>query len=112
MKEFYFKEENNETYFFFRDRKKSKMTYEEWKKKCDDIILEKNETLKNLLKFLNLSDNNKSEINIESLNITIWKNGKYKLIKVNFKGEAQVMTGNRIIYELKKIEERIGINEK
>lgn len=112
MKEFYFKEEDNETYFFFRDKEKSKIIYEEWKKKCDEIILEKNDTLKKLLKFLNLNNNNKSEINIENLKITVWKNKEYKLIKVSFEGKSQVITGNKIIYELRKIEERIDINEK
>lgn len=114
MKEFYFKEKNGETYFFFRNKENSKITYEEWKKKCDEIIFEENNTLDNLLEFLHLNNHNKSEINIENLNVTIWKNEQYKLIKVTFKGESKAITGSGIVYELKKIEERErgGINEK
>lgn len=103
MEEFYFKENNGEVYFFFRNNKKSGLTYEEWTKNCDKIKILKNETLKKLLEFLNLE--NKSEFNFENLQITMWKNKKYRFTKIDLKGEIKALLGKKTIYELESINE-------
>ena len=112
MKEFYFKEKNGETYFFFRDKKKSKLSYEEWKEKCDGTEIENNETMEKLMKFLKLDDNSRMEVRVENLNITIWKNREYRFTRLIMESEEKPQIKDRIIYDLRKEAKKQGEGRK
>ena len=73
LKEFYFREKNGEIFFFFREKKKSGISYETWKENCDKAEIKENDTLEKLLSFLGMNE----KILYSLQNIFFYKKGIY-----------------------------------
>ncbi len=107
LKEFYFREKNGEIFFFFREKKKSGISYETWKENCDRVEIKENDTLEKLLLFLGMNEENRTEAKIEDITVTVWKKSGYKFIIICTGNKEGISAGSsRKIYKLDVLEEK------
>lgn len=77
--DFFFENRNNEIFFFYRKKTEK---YVEWVNKCKSVKLEKNDSLKKMLKSLKLYDK-KQEFSINGLKIRSFENDRFSLLELN-----------------------------
>lgn len=107
LKEFYFREKNGEIFFFFREKKKSGISYETWKENCDRAEIKENDTLEKLLLFLGMNEENRTEAKIEDITVTVWKKSGYKFTIICTGNKEGISAGSsRKIYKLDVLEEK------